>query len=135
MGENLGYKPDVIQKAKFECSPIGKVFNKGLDESDKKEGLLKRLKNTEGKNKDQGEKQLDEIENQKENKPKIVGKDTIVYLKDKINKLFEMYRKSLNNQSKSSLKAFAKSEDKINYKNLSYKILFSGSSFHIINFF
>ena len=44
-GEDLGHKPDVIQKEKFEYSPLGKVFNKGLDESDKKEGLLKRLKN------------------------------------------------------------------------------------------
>ena len=34
--EDLGYKPDVIQKAKFEYSLLGKVFNKGLDESDKK---------------------------------------------------------------------------------------------------
>ena len=40
--EDLGYKPDVIQKAKYEYSPLGKVFNKGLGESDKKEGLLKR---------------------------------------------------------------------------------------------
>ena len=48
--DDLGYKPDVIQKAKFEHSPRGKVFNKELDESDKKEGLLKRLKNIEGKN-------------------------------------------------------------------------------------
>ena len=30
--EDLGYKPDVILKAKFEYSPLGKVFNKGLDE-------------------------------------------------------------------------------------------------------
>ena len=67
-GENLGYKPDVIQKAKFEYSPIGKIFNKGLDESDKKEGLLKRLKNIESINeqqwepiKGQGEKQLEAI--------------------------------------------------------------------------
>ena len=52
-GEDLGYKPDVIQKAKFEYSPLGKVFNKGLDESDKKEGLLKRLKNIESKNEQQ----------------------------------------------------------------------------------
>ena len=64
-GEDLGHKPDVVQKAKFEYSPLGKVFNRGLDESDKKEGLLKRLKNIESKNKeqldaikDQGEKQL-----------------------------------------------------------------------------
>ena len=38
-GEDLGYKPYIIQKAKFEYSPLGKVFNKGLDESDKKEGV------------------------------------------------------------------------------------------------
>ena len=69
-GKNLGYNPDVIQKANFEYSPLGKVFNKGLDESDKKEGLLKRFKNIEGKNeqklkaiKDQGEKQLQIIAN------------------------------------------------------------------------
>ena len=42
--EDLGCKPDVVQKAKFEYSQLGKVFNKGLDESDKKDGLLKRLK-------------------------------------------------------------------------------------------
>ena len=41
--ENLGYKPDVVQKAKFEYSPFGLVFSKGLDTSDKKEGLLNRL--------------------------------------------------------------------------------------------
>ena len=30
-GEDLGYKPDVVQKAKFEYSPLGQVFNKGLE--------------------------------------------------------------------------------------------------------
>ena len=35
-GEDLGYKPDVVQKAKFDYSPIGKVFNEGLDKSEKK---------------------------------------------------------------------------------------------------
>ena len=35
-GEDLGYKTGVVEKAKFEYSPLGKVFNKGLDESDKK---------------------------------------------------------------------------------------------------
>ena len=74
-GEDLGYKPDVIQKEKFEYSPLGKVFNKGLDESEKKEGLLKRLKNIEGRNeqqleaiRDEEKKQLDVIENQREKK-------------------------------------------------------------------
>ena len=43
-GEDLGYKPDVVQKARFEYSPHDQVFNKGLNTYDKKEGLLKRLK-------------------------------------------------------------------------------------------
>ena len=48
-GEDLRYIPDVIQKAKLKYPPLGKLFNKGLDESDKKERLLKRLKNIEDK--------------------------------------------------------------------------------------
>ena len=40
-GEDLGLKPNI----KSEYSPLGKVFNKGLNEDDKKEGLLKRLEN------------------------------------------------------------------------------------------
>ena len=59
-GEDLGYKPHIVQKAKFEYSPLGQVFNKGLDVGEKQEGFLKRLKNIEGKN----EKQLDLIRDQ-----------------------------------------------------------------------
>ena len=69
-GADLGYKPDVVQKARFEYSPLGQDFNKGLDDSDRIEGLSKRLKNIEGKNehqleetKDQGERQLEAIRN------------------------------------------------------------------------
>ena len=50
-GENLGLKLNTIEQAKFEYSPLGKKNNKGLDkDKDKKEGLLKRLKNIEDKN-------------------------------------------------------------------------------------
>ena len=49
-GEDLGYKPDVVEKAKFEYSPLGQAFNKGLSVDEKQEGLLKRFKNIEGKN-------------------------------------------------------------------------------------
>ena len=44
-GEDLGHKPGKFEQAKFEYSPLGKVFNKILEKEDKKEGLLKRLKN------------------------------------------------------------------------------------------
>ena len=69
-GEDSGLKPSTVEKAKFEYSPLGNVFNKGLDKDDQKVGLFKRLKNTEGKNEaqlkaieDQGKKQLDAIRN------------------------------------------------------------------------
>ena len=52
-GEDLGYNPGVAVKAKFECFLLGKVLNKGLVESDKKEGLLKRLQNIEDKDEEQ----------------------------------------------------------------------------------
>ena len=45
--KDLGYKPDAFEQAKFEYSPLGKVLTDGLDKSDRKEGLLKRLKNLE----------------------------------------------------------------------------------------
>ena len=36
IGEYLRYKPGVAERAKFENSPLGKVFNKGLKEADEK---------------------------------------------------------------------------------------------------
>ena len=30
-GEDLNYKPSTVEKAKFKYSPLGKIFNKGLD--------------------------------------------------------------------------------------------------------
>ena len=51
--KDLGYKPDAFEQAKFEYSPLGKVFTDGLDKSDKNEGLLKRLKNIEDESNNQ----------------------------------------------------------------------------------
>ena len=66
-GEDLGYRPSVLEQTKFDYSPLGKVFNKGLDDKDdKKEGLLKRLKNIEKNrninNNDKNKKTNDESE-------------------------------------------------------------------------
>ena len=49
----LGYKPDAFEQAKFEYSPLGKVYTDGLDKSDRNEGLLKRVKNIEDRNNNQ----------------------------------------------------------------------------------
>ena len=35
-GEDLGYKPGVVEQAKFEYSPLGKVFNKGIEKEIRK---------------------------------------------------------------------------------------------------
>ena len=45
--EDLGYKPDALTQAKFEYSPLGKVFTAGFDKDDKKDGLFKRLRSIE----------------------------------------------------------------------------------------
>ena len=47
--KDLGYKPDAVEKVKFEYSPIEKIFTDGLAKEDKskKVGLFKRLKNIE----------------------------------------------------------------------------------------
>ena len=51
--KDLKYKPDAFEHAKFEYSPLGKVFTDGLDKSDKNEGLLKILQNIEDRNNNQ----------------------------------------------------------------------------------
>ena len=43
-GEDLGYKLSMTEQAKFDYSPLGKVFNKGMDEEDKKKGFWSALK-------------------------------------------------------------------------------------------
>ena len=51
--KDLKYKPDAFEQAKFEYSPLGKLFTDGLDKSDRNEGLLKRFKNIEDRNNNQ----------------------------------------------------------------------------------
>ena len=51
--KDLNYKPNAFEQAKFEYSPLGKVFIDGLDKTDRKEGLLKRLKNIEDRSSNQ----------------------------------------------------------------------------------
>ena len=133
-GEDLGYKPGVLEQAKFEYFPLGKVFNKGLEKVDKTDRLVKRLKNVKGKNKellkaikDQIRKQLDTIE--KNNQLKVKKKDDktkgILYLEEGVNKLVDLYSSSFNSRNIVFLKNMENYENKINYYDLSYKIFFT----------
>ena len=113
-GEDLGLKPSTVEQAKFEYSPLGKIFNKGLDKDDKKEGLFKRLKNIENKVKDENRKELEPIKNEEQSE---VLKDEstvadkkpkkIVLLKDKLDFIFKNFDSNFNSTGKkNSYKAF-----------------------------
>ena len=45
--EDLGIKSNTIEQARFQYFPLGKIFNKGLDKDDQKEGLFQRPENIE----------------------------------------------------------------------------------------
>ena len=102
-GEDLGLKPSTIEQAKFEYSPLGKIFNKGLSEDDKKEGILKRLKNIEDKNKTENK-----IENKVENKDIIEEVTDFVY-------------QPLTFKAKEILKGINTIQKNVNYKKLKTK--------------
>ena len=121
--KDLGPKPSTVEQAKFEYSPLGKFFNKGLKEEEKKEGLLKRLKNIEDKNKEQ----LDEIKYQGERQPNMVNEKRkeprkIVLLKDRLDYIFTNFSSNFNNTGKNFLKKIAEDEKKIDHNDLFFKM-------------
>ena len=98
-GEDLGLKPSSIEQTKFECSPLGKIFNKELDKDDQKEDLFKRLEKIKHINltqlqaiKYQGEKQLKKLKNIDESKT-LKAIDKIRRENDETNKLRPKFRK------------------------------------------
>ena len=65
-GEDLDFKSNTIQQAKFEYSPLGKIFNNCQGKRDQKEGLLKRLNNIGGKIKGEKKKKSEPIKNEEQ---------------------------------------------------------------------
>ena len=78
---------------------MGEISNKGLSKDDKKEGILKKLRNIEDKNeqrlqviKDQGRKQLEQLKNIDKSKTlKLI--DKISQKNDEANKLLLEFKK------------------------------------------
>ena len=98
-GEDLGLKQSTVEQAKFEYFSLGKIFDKGLDKNDQKEGLFKRLENIKDKNeeqlqaiKDHGEKQLEELKNIDKSKT-LKPIDEIKRKNDEANKLVPKFKK------------------------------------------
>ena len=101
--------PSTIEQAKFEYSPLGKVFTKGLKKEDKKEGLLKRLKNVEGKN----EEQLKVLKDQSGKQP-IISK----VKNPNFNNVF--FRNLLDAKSMKVFKKVSNRDEIINYSQLNF---------------
>ena len=136
--KDLKYKPDTFEQAKFEYSPLGKVFTDGLDKSDRNEGLLKRLKNIEDRNNNQ----LLAIKNIP--RPAIKGKNNGGFRSDDKYKTIQDFKQGLINKNilrKGGVKKFEKKVDKwkqtkdkiIVYKNVDAKV--NTKKFDIYNIF
>ena len=108
-GGDLGLKPSTIEQAKFEYSPLGKVFTKGLKKEGRKEGLLKRLKNIEGKN----EEQLKVLKDQSGKQP-IISK----VKNPNFNNVF--FRNLLDAKSMKVFKKVSNRDEIINYSQLNF---------------
>ena len=115
-GEDFGYKPDVVQKANFEYSPLGQVFNKGLEKDEKQVGLLKRLTNI-------GDKTDNQL---KENKGSQLSIKSIGYtIKDKLSEEAKNMLEKLNNQEKliNYQKRYIKGGNNVEYYFSGYRLL------------
>ena len=98
-GEDLGIKPSTVEQVKFEYSSLGKIFNKDLSEEDKKEGLLKKLKNIEDKN-----EQLLKIKN-----------------KTEIKEVTDFVKEPLSLEAKALIEEIRIIQNDVNYKKLTIK--------------
>ena len=128
-GEDMGLKRSIIEQAKFEYSPLGKIFNKGLNENEEKEGFFKRLKNIENKIKDENKKESEPIKNEeqlealKDESTKVDKKPKkSVLLKDKLDNIFKNFGSNFNSTGRRFLIKLPKDEKKIDYNNLLFKL-------------
>ena len=120
-GEDLALKPSTVEQAKFEYSPLGKIFNKGLSENDKKEGLLKRLKNIEialkgligGDEKDK-DKQKTQQNNNIDSKPLNVF-DYLKSLSQEANNLMDEIEDANDNTDYDKLSFVGSKREKFNF--------------------
>ena len=81
-GKDLGLQPSTVEQAKFEYSPLGKIFNKVLDKDDQKEGLFKRLENIESKAKSENKKESKPIKKEEQSEA-LKDEPTFAYKKPK----------------------------------------------------
>ena len=121
-------KPAMVKQAKFEYSSFGKIFNKGFKEEDKQHGLLQRLSNIEGKNKEQ----LKAIKYQREDQLKKITRLN----KIKIPLLKPIRKEGIKNENlatEKSIRLFKRLEN-MEVKDIHYEKLYYKSGDDVLNF-
>ena len=98
----MGYRPSVVEQAKCDYFPLGKIFTMGLEKDDQKEGILKRLKNIESKIEGKNDEQLEAIKDQSNTFDKKPRK--IVLLKDQLDYIFKNFTSNFNSTGKKFIK-------------------------------
>ena len=116
----MDLKPSIVEQAKFEHSPLCKIFNRALDKNDQKEKLFKRVENTADKIKSKNKTETEPIENGEQSE---VLKDEstmankkpkkIVLLKDQLDFIFKNFGSSFNSTGKTFLAKFVKFEKRL----------------------
>ena len=122
-GEDLGLKPSTVEQTKIEYSPLGKIFNKGLSEVDKKERFFKRLKNIENAQKNL----IRDDDNESiyyTSRSEFDDKDDKYIKKQQNNKIdtkppnVSEYLKSLSQEAKHLMDQIEETNDEIDYNKL-----------------
>ena len=131
-GKDLGLKPSTVQQAKFEYSLLGNIFTKRLKEKDKKEWLLKKLKNIEinqnsNNNNDDDKSNLSSARSELNTKTLINNDETQTsckYLKDTTEEFFGGFPNIFDSSLKEFFDYIASEEkENIDYNSVSKEIL------------
>ena len=77
--------PRTVEQAKFEYSPLSRIFTEGVDKNYQKDGLFKRLKNIEDKNEEHQNYLLMPI------KPVVLQKTEVIIIMTIINLPFTSF--------------------------------------------
>ena len=128
-GEDLGLKPNTIEQARFEYSPLGKILIKGQIKMIKRKDCLKGQKILKARLKAKIKRNQNQLKNEEQSEllkdeSTVVDKKSkeIVLLKDKLNFIFKNFDSNFNSTGKKFLIMLANDEKKIDNNNLFFEI-------------
>ena len=119
--KDLNYKPDALDKGRFEFSPSGQIFSTGLDKTAQEEGIIKLLKDIrdglagappgpgaptgpdrpdDDDDSDNNDNNMPDFETEEEAAERIAKTNALNIFNDKIDNFDEMFRDKENEFNK-----------------------------------